>query len=166
MTPEQTLLVMQWQIAATILMGLDYFISDSIREKANTYVKCYFEEMQQRVDRDVTKAVDKFKNEFPRVLISLIQIVIGIVIFFLGRYVGDDSLGFLILLLIAAAIFIISGFNFAFNTVFDLLQTLGIAAPFRFITTFLIGSPKGPIAALGFICLSVSFYLRYTYVSA
>jgi hypothetical protein len=155
---------MKWQIAATILMGLDYFIPDSLRETANAYVKRYFSGMQQRVDRDVNKAVNEFKGELPRVLIALIQIAAGVGLFVLSRYVGESSIPLLILLLIGAMFFIISGFNFAFNTFFDLLQTLGIAAPFRFFTTFLVGSPKGPIAACGFICLMVSFYLRYTYI--
>ncbi|MFM4721128.1 hypothetical protein [Aeromonas bivalvium] len=74
MTPEQNLLIMKWQLAATILMGLDYFISDSFREKANAYVKSYFQGMQERVDADVKQAFSEFKGKLFHVLISIIQI--------------------------------------------------------------------------------------------
>ncbi|WP_421221203.1 hypothetical protein [Aeromonas enteropelogenes] len=163
MTPEQNLLIIKWQFAATILMGLDYFISDSFREKANAYVKSYFQGMQERVDADVKLAFSAFKGKLFHVLISIIQIAIGVGFFVLSRYIDENSIWLLIGTLIVAGFFIVAGFNFAFNSVFDLLTKLGMAAPFRFLTTFLVGSPKGPIAAIGFICLMISFYLRYSY---
>lgn len=163
MTPEQNLLIMKWQFAATILMGLDYFISDSFREKANAYVRSYFQGMQERVDADVKQAFSEFKGKLFHVLISIIQIAIGVGLFVLSRHIDENLIWLLIGTLLVAGFFIIAGFNFAFTTVFDLLTKLGIAAPFRFLTTFLVGSPKGPIAAIGFICLMISFYLRYSY---
>ncbi|WP_405127936.1 hypothetical protein [Pseudoalteromonas sp. PB2-1] len=163
MAPEQSLLIMKWQFAATILMGLDYFISDGFREKANLYVKNYFQAMQGRVDDDVKQALSKFKSKLFGVLISFVQIAIGVGLFLISHYIGEDSILLFVGALIAAFFFIIAGFNFAFTTVFDLLTSFGIAAPFRFLTTFLVGSPKGPIAAIGFMCLMISFYLRYSY---
>ena len=163
MTPDQNLLIIKWQFAATILMGLDYFISDSFREKANAYVKSYFQGMQKRVDADVAQAFSEFKGKLFHVFISLAQIAIGVGVFLLSRYIDENSIWLLIGALLIAGFFIIAGFNFAFTTIFDLLTKLGIAAPFRLLTTFLVGSPKGPIAAIGFICLLTSFYLRYSY---
>lgn len=163
MTPEQSLLIMKWQFAAAILMGLDYFIPDSFREKANAYVKNYFQGMQERVDTNIKHAFSEFKGKLFRILISLVQITIGVGLFAVGRHIGENSIWLLIGALLVAGFFIIAGFNFAFTAVFDFLTSLGIAAPFRFLTTFLVCSPKGPIAAIGFICLMVSFYLRYSY---
>ncbi|KJF99481.1 tryptophan-rich sensory protein [Photobacterium leiognathi] len=163
MTPEQNLLIMKWQFAATILMGLDYFISDSFREKANAYVRGYFQGMQERVDADVKQAFSEFKGKLFHVLISIIQIAIGVGLCVLSRHIDENLIWLFIGILLVALFFIIAGVNFAFTTVFHLLTKLGIAAPFRFLTTFLVGSPKGPIAAIGFICLMISFYLRYSY---
>ncbi|MGR5392553.1 hypothetical protein [Vibrio alginolyticus] len=163
MTPEQTLLVIKWQFAATVLMGLDYFISDRFREKANTYVRNYFQGIQERVDADVVLAFSEFKGKLFHFFLSLFQIGIGGGLFVLSRYIDENSLLLLVGILIIAVFFIIAGFNFAFSAVFNLLVKLGIAGPFRFLTTFLVGSPKGPIAAIGFICLMISFYLRYSY---
>lgn len=163
MTPEQTLLVIKWQFLATALMGLDYFISDNFREKANAYIKNYFQGVQHRVDADVIKAFSEFKGKIFHVFFSLIQIAIGVGFFAVSRYIDENLLLLLIATLILSAFFIVAGFNFAFNVFFNLLTQLGIAAPFRFITTFLVGSPKGPIAAIGFLCLMISFYLRYSY---
>lgn len=163
MTPEQNLLVMKWQFAATILMGLDYFISDSFRSKANLYVKNYFRGVQERIDADVVQAFSEFKGKVFQFFVSLIQIIIGFGLFCFGLGIDGELIWLLVGVLLTAVFFIVSGLSFAFDSVFDLLAKLGIAAPFRFITTFLVGSPKGPIAAIGFICLMISFYLRYSY---
>nr|WP_278995729.1 hypothetical protein [Plesiomonas shigelloides] len=163
MTPEQNLLIIKWQFAATLLMGLDYFISDSFREKANAYIKSYFQGMQERIDVDVKLAFSAFKGKLFHVLFSIIQIAIGVGLVVLSRHIEENSIWLLIVALIVAGFFIVAGFNFAFNTVFALLSKLGIAAPFKLLTIYLVGSPKGPIAAIGFIFLMISFYLRYSY---
>lgn len=117
MTPDQNLLIMKWQLVATILMGLDYFISDSFREKANAYVKSYFQGMQKRVDADVVQAFSEFKGKLFHVFISLTQIVIGVGLFLLSRYIDENSIWLLIGTFLIAGFFIVAGFNFAFNTV-------------------------------------------------
>lgn len=165
MTPEQSLLILKWQIAAATLMGLDYFIPDNIREKANSYVRNYFEGMQSRVDKTMTDAVIQFKSELPRILISFLQIGLGVGCFVLSGHIEAISMVAAIILMLVAIFFIVAGFNFAFNSVFNFLTTLGLATPFKLTTIFLVGSPKGPVAAIGFCCLAVSFYLRYIYIS-
>lgn len=144
-------------------MGLDYFISDKFREKANTYVRNHFQGVQQRVDADVIKAFSEFKGKLLHVFISLFQVAIGIGGFALSRYIGEYSIYLFIAVLIFSIFLIVAGFNFAFHTILDFFTKLGVVAPFRFLTTFLVSSPKGPIAAIGFLCLMVSFYLRFSY---
>lgn len=163
MAPEHELLVLKWQFAAALLMGLDYFIPDDLRAKANNYVKIYFNGMQKRVDADIAKSFSEFKGKLFRVFIAIIQISIGSFFIFISQHINTSSIYLLILILSIGGIFIISGFSFAFNAVFEFITRLGIATPFRILTTFLIGSPKGPIAAIGFLCLIISFFLRYSY---
>jgi hypothetical protein len=58
----------------------------------------------------------------------------------------------------------LGGFGLILSIVTDILVPVGLGGLFRIITTFILGSPKGPLAAIGFICLCISFALRYNFL--
>lgn len=144
-------------------MGFDYFLPVQLRDKLDQYVKTYFKVVHHRMDNSVKEAVNEFIPLLPRVVISLFQILFGSLCFYISHKTEEYSEIISILLLIPFLIYVIAGFNFAFSAVFDLLKTLGLAAPIRLVTTFLIHSPKGPVSAVGFLCLCISFYLSYIF---
>jgi len=165
LSPEESIFVLKWQVAATIMMGLDYFIPDAWRLKANNIVKNYFQGVQQKLDSDVALAVGDFKKDLPHIAISVTQVALGIALLLTRKSLPEEFVLTKFIILIIALFIIISGISFAFGSVLSLLQTLGVAGPFRVFTMFLVSSPKGPLAAIGFIFLAISFYLRYTYIS-
>ena len=76
MTPEQQLIIMKFQFAAALLMGVDYFLPDHCRKKADANVSNYSMRVKKRVESDVKKEFGDFKSN--RILIETAKAAIGI----------------------------------------------------------------------------------------
>jgi len=164
--PEQWLLVLKWQVIVAVLMGIEYFIPVKLRRRVNKFVKRYFQVVQYRVDEDVADSTTKFRRELPRLIVFAILLVVVCGLWLVVKMIAGVSCVLAIALLVFAVIFIISGMGLVFGRVFDLSKVLGLAAPFRVLTIFLVSSHRGLIAAFGFICLLVSFCLQWSYIVA
>ncbi|WMN59561.1 hypothetical protein NI389_15495 [Pseudoalteromonas xiamenensis] len=165
MTPEQQLLVLKFQIAASILMGLDYFMPESWREKANEKAKAYFSGVQSRVDSDITSTWEYIKSKIAKIITAVVMLGLGFLMLnFNSLPILVESPAFLSLWSIAALLLLTGGFLTLSNIFMYILIPVGLGGLFRSFTTFILGSPKGPLAAIGFICLCVSFGLRYNYL--
>ena len=171
MLPEQQITVLMWQVAAALLMGLDYFCPKTIRAKADAIARSYFE----RVDRDLSTHIDKeaikLKKRLPSAGLALFFILTGALFFFVGLKADDYISSPKVLIAIAVLTFapavalLITGITFISNWLVNFFETLGVSTPFRIFVYYVLNSPKGPLAAMGFLCLCISFYLRYNYIS-
>ena len=165
MTPEQQLLILKFQIAASILMGLDYFMPESWREKANEKAKGYFSGVQSRVDSDMNSAWEYIKSKTAKIITASVMLGLAFLMLnFKSLPILMESPVFLSLWSIATLLLFSGGFLTLFNIFMDILLPIGLGGLFRAFTTFILGSPKGPLAAIGFICLCISFGLRYNYL--
>lgn len=165
MTPDQQLLILKLQIAASILMGLDYFMPESWREKANDKAKAYFFGVQSRADSNITTAWEYFKSKTAKIVASALMLSLSYgMLYFQSLPILVENPVFLSLYSIAALLLFAVGFLTLFNILMDILLPVSLGGLFRAVTTFILGSPKGPLAAIGFICLCISFGLRYNYL--
>jgi hypothetical protein len=165
MTQSQEMIVLYWQVTAAFLMGFDYFVKDVWREKANIFVRSYFAGVQDRIDHDLKLSWGRFTSKVP-------QIMGGVI--FLGAYwflmevvipVFESPVAVVSLTLFAFVLFS-GGFLSIFQIFMELFIPVGLGLSLRAVTTFLVSSPKGAIAAMGMLCLFISFILRYVYISA
>lgn len=69
------------------------------------------------------------------------------------------------LLVMAVVLLFAVGFITLFSIIVDLLVPVGFGGSLRIFTSFVLGSPKGPLAAIGFTILMVSFLFRSSYLS-
>jgi hypothetical protein len=165
LTPDQLLLILKFQIAASFLMGLDYFMPESWREKANGKAKDYFSGMQGTVDSDMKSAWEDIKSKSAKIFVSVLMLSLSFaMVYFKNLSILIESPVFLSLWPIFSLILFIGGFLTLFSIFRDILLPVGLGELFRAFTTFVLGAPKGPLAAVGFICLCISFGLRYNYL--
>ncbi|MRJ44857.1 hypothetical protein KF946_00955 [Idiomarina loihiensis] len=165
MTPDQQLIILKLQIAASILMGLDYFMPESWREKANEKAKAYFSGVQSRIDSDITSAWEYIKSKVAKIITAVVMLGLAfLMLYFKSLPIIVESPVFLSLWSIAPLLLFTGGFLTLFSIFMDILLPVGLGGLFRALTTFILGSPKGPLAAIGFICLCLSFFLRYNYI--
>ncbi len=147
-------------------MGLDYFLPESWREKANEKAKAFFSGVQESADSDLKSAFLYLKSQTLKIVTSLIMVALS----FAMLKLGSSSLikeypVFLALWSIASMLLFSGGFLTLFHIFMDILTPVGVGGFFRAITTFIVSSPKGPLAAIGFICLCISFSLRYNFLA-
>jgi hypothetical protein len=164
MTPSQEMTVLYWQAGAACLMGFDYFVKDAWREKANAAVRLYFAGVQARVDHDLQLSWEYFKSKIPRLTSGAIFLGVWWFLMNVVLPIPQSPTATALLALLAIGFFA-GGFLGVFQVFMELYIPVGMGLAFRTVTTFLVSSPKGPIAAIGMLCLFVSFALRHAYIA-
>jgi hypothetical protein len=156
------LAILKWQIAASGLMSIDYFMPLSWRGRINRVLVDYFTGVQGSIDADLRSAMSYLWVKKWAISVAILSLAASLVIshFLIGSRNGQHSM----LTVIEAFVFIVL---FAFAVV-GLCQTLTpVAVPFllgtplRGISTFLTRTEKGPLSGIGFLCLIISFAMRY-----
>ncbi|MFA5670757.1 MAG: hypothetical protein WC967_16100 [Balneolaceae bacterium] len=164
----QETIILNLQFVATILMGIDYFISEKLKEKIDTYLKLKIEQFQQSTDNKVitltnllkTDGFIKFKKSLLYLILWLsITIVTGMLVgkYILSEYAGIIYLVGIIISMILSWFFIKHSFDFIVENILVFI----IPITFRIFTTFILFVKKGVLAGLGILILLISFGCRY-----
>ena len=163
MNSSESLLILYLQISAAILMGTDYFFSDSIKIKIDEVTRSYFNNMQSRVDKDISSSIKDITSKKNKLFIFIYFCMAGTVIMSLA-YALDSYYIVLgaILKTVSVTLFGVA-VVYIFDTAFRATSTLIAAAPFRLLTYVLLRAPKGPLSTIGFFILLLSFYLEYKF---
>ncbi|MDP3856511.1 MAG: hypothetical protein Q8Q73_01980 [Stagnimonas sp.] len=167
MTNEQHLVVLYWQAAAALLMGVDYFLPSAAKEVTDTYVRKYLAGVSVRVDESFNKAIQEFiiANRW-RLFLAVVFLAIAFLSLHSIRFLAPDSSPLLVVFISLAAMFFFAGSILPLATTFiGLVVPVGVGSVFAVLLVFLSKSPKGPVAAGGMFCLFISFLVRYSYVA-
>lgn len=166
MIPE--IIILNLQFVATILMGIDYFISEKRKKEIDAYLKLKIEHLQQSTDNKViiltnllrTDGFKRFKKSFIYLILCMsITIVTGLI---LGKYILSEYA--VIIYLIGIIISMVLSYFFikhSFDFIVKNILVFVIPIIFRIFTTFILFVKKGILAGLGILILLISFGCRY-----
>lgn len=161
-------IILNLQFIATILMGIDYFISEKLKGKIDSYLKLKIEQFQKSADNKMIVLTNSLKTDgfikFKKSLIYLIlwisiTIATGIIV---GKYILSEYIGIIYLIGIIISI-ILSWFfiNHFFDFIVKNILVFIFPIIFRIFTTFILFVKKGVLAGLGILILLISFGCRY-----
>jgi CBS-domain-containing membrane protein len=166
-TADQQFIILQLQFFAALFMGVDYFMPDSWRAKINEHVSMYVSGVQGRVDEDLISAWQHVKHNSTKIFVAIFSLTACYLIAALTKTPLLQEYQILnSLLVIAVALLFTAGFLTLFKIIVDLLVPVGFGGSLRLFTSFILGSPKGPLAAIGFTILMVSFLVRRSYLGS
>jgi len=150
------------EIAAALMMGLDYFFGRSVLAKINQTSRTYVRGVQAQVDIDISDSARRVMGFWPQLLVGVVMSLAFVSLFYASTLLFKNDHAWLGLGASLLSLFAFSSAAFAFLSYFfpPVLNIL-IALPFRIGTTLLLASPKGPIAAAGFGALLISLWLKY-----
>jgi len=163
--------ILHLQSAAALLMGYDYFVSDALKSKANALAADVVRTHQSQLDEKLKKQFGVFLIWVPRISTGIFYSVICTAFYISTKGLTSPGAAPEFKLL---GIFLLLGFLFfgwrAAKHLIDAF-TNGVVpftfpALFRVVTTFLLYSSKGAIAALGMLFLITSFIFRYANAGA
>ena len=160
------LTILHLQAASTLLMGYDYFLSDSLKGKANVVATDIARTYQAQLDAKLAAQVGVFRSWMPTLFTGLFYAVLCFGLFVFIQALTSKDLGEA-----GPIVALVMLFPFVWYSrlaVKQLTDAFGNGVlPFTFpvvgrvITTFLLYSSKGAIAALGMLFLVTSFTCRY-----
>ncbi|WP_299188137.1 hypothetical protein [uncultured Psychrobacter sp.] len=162
MTQFGELTILYFQISAALMMGWDYFIPKDWRNNTDGFLNKYFSYVHSNVDKDFKQALESLKLNIFIILLSLAPLVVSYLIFkshILLNFQFSPFVGFFIMLIFL--IFILGGLLVFLSIISPLLLPLGLSGIFKVITKFIISTEKGSFSGLGFLCLLVSFMMKY-----
>jgi hypothetical protein len=165
MTNEQQILITNWQLAASILMGIEYFLPTSLKERADNHFKNYLMGIEGRVDQTIFQGLKEIWDDKIKVLmgISFFSIFyLSLITVEALRNSGHLWAGLLIS--IVGLMFMVVGLYLVMVITLPRLLPISYGLPFRLGLFLMRVCPKGPIAATGLVCLFISFALRYAYL--
>lgn len=166
MTDEELLIVLYWQSAATLFLGIDYFIPNKIIAYFNKMLVRYFNDVKENIKYEMVISLKDFKKNVSELKMATVSIIFGIFIFYLVHIVGQYFPITSIIFIILSIFFLFIGIVLMFAIIFDLIKTLGFATPFILLILGIIHSPKGPLGAAGVGCFLISLAVQYSYISA
>ncbi|MDO8177474.1 MAG: hypothetical protein Q7T62_04450 [Undibacterium sp.] len=165
MVPEITILNLQ--LAASVLMGYDYFLSDALKAQANAFAADVVKTYQSQTDARLKAQAGIFRTWIPVIISGIVYATIGSAVYFLGKTLAFK--GAPIELQIIGAVLMFAVIYFVWRASKQLIDAFThgvlpftIPAILRVIFTFLLYSSKGAIAALGMLFLVTSFLFRYS----
>lgn len=160
--PFEELTILYFQVAAAVMMGWDYFTPKTWRLYMDGVLGKYFGGVQSNFDKDINQSFEFLKVNIPRVLASFLAFGLAYLVLKFGASFDGSSRPEVALITGLLYLFLVSGgFLTLVNIIFPLLVPLGMGGIFKAITKFLTSTEKGPLAGLGFLCLLVSFVMRY-----
>ena len=149
------------QAVAAALMGSDYFMPKAIRVKTNEILRGYFSGVRNRSYDGIGMfwkyaLSNKWKTIYPTVYLTTLTVFV----LHFGQSTLETRMNlallFLVLLIGMFYMFLISIY------ILDrLVSALMLNMPLVSISYFLERTEKGPLAAIGFIILVITFILRY-----
>jgi hypothetical protein len=160
--------IINLQFIATVLMGIEYFISEQNKNKIDLYLKFKIESVQKYIDKKLIKSSHLLKTDgffkFKKALLYLVlwvtvTISTGIIV---GKYLLSGyaeviySIGIIISMILSW--FFIKHF---FNLIIENILVFLLPSLLRIFTTFILFIKKGAIAGLGIFILLLSFGCRY-----
>ena len=155
------LAILKWQIAASALMGVDYFMPRSWRERLNNMLVRYFTGVQGNIDADIKSAASYLWGVRIALLVALLCLAASWAIshFFFGL---RNALPTLFLISVFAFIVLFGcGIVGLSQLLVPAIIPFLVGGPMRGVITFLTKTEKGPLAGIGFLCLIISFAARY-----
>ena len=166
MTTTQELTVLKLQIVASVLMGADYFLMDTIREKLNGFIRSYAEGVASSADNDMKARFELLRSNLWHLLTYVAGLILAYLLFRLGGWLAQTQQ---VELAILALLLTIVLFGICVSQIFSLItHTLALTPVYLLIkamTIFVSKSPKGALAALGMVFLFISFGVRYIYIN-
>ena len=156
--------ILNLQLSASICMGYEYFLSDNIKIKVDSWAKKLAQNVQKESDQKIKQQFTVLRRNLRYLLVGILFLTIGIASFRSISIVENDPSYFAIAIIFGflAVFFILSGIN----TVMERMIIEGMApmvVPLgkKVITTYLLFTSKGVIAGTGMLLLLASFWCRY-----
>ena len=154
--------VLNLQFTASLLMGYDYFLSETLKRKLNESASDYVKSRQDNIDEMLRNRARTFISVRPVLFAGII-----LALLFWGSLSMMKIAGKLwgaygvIILAILALLFLMAATRPLITAFAEGVLPLTAQAIFRAVTSFLLFSSKGVIAAFGLIFLLASFACRY-----
>ena len=157
------LTILNLQMIASVLMGYDYFLSDSLKEHANVAVSDYVKARQDFVDQALRAQTSLFFRTLPILLSGVVFAALCWGSLSLMRFVGavTGSYWGILVLGILSLFFMVAAMRKLTDGLTQGVLPYTFPVMYRLITSFLLFSSKGAIAALGMLFLAASFSCRY-----
>lgn len=160
------LTILHLQSVATVLMGYDYFLSDTLKEKANVVAGDIARTYHAQLDEKLKTQMGVFRSWLPTLITGAFYIALCFGLFVLIQTLANSKLGIAGSL---AALLLLFPFLWYSNRAIKQVTNAFVngVLPFTFpafgrvIITFLLYSSKGTIAALGMLFLFAAFVSRY-----
>lgn len=154
--------ILSLEIAAALMMGLDYFFGRSVLAKVNRASRIYVRGVQAQVDRDISYNARRVIRFWPQMLVGVVMSLAFISLLYASSLLFKNDHAWLGIGVSLLSLFAFSSAAFALlGYFFPPTLNILIALPFRIGTTLLLASPKGPVAAAGFGALLISLWLKY-----
>ncbi|OUI80742.1 hypothetical protein HK22_04640 [Gluconobacter sp. DsW_056] len=163
---EKNIIIMQ--AVSAILMGSDYFMPEPLRKSINEPLREYFLGVKERSLKPFPDYWKFFWENKKKTIYPLIFVFITAVFF---KYIQELIYGIFsyfpwlppVLILFWLAAFSISVALMSNYVINQLIVLIFLAAPITGVSFFLEKSGKGPMAAIGFVVLMISFFIRYNH---
>lgn len=164
----QETIILNLQFIATILMGIDYFISEKRKEEINIYLKLKVEQLQRFTDNKMLLLTNSLKTDgFRKFKKSLMYLILWISItiltfIILGKYFLSEYaeiiyfIGIMISMILSC--FFVKHF---LDFIAENILVFVIPIILRIFTTFILFIKKGVLAGLGMFILLISFGCKY-----
>ncbi|WP_158677506.1 hypothetical protein [Chromobacterium vaccinii] len=146
-------------------MGYDYFLSEPLKGKFNAFANDVVRTYQAQLDEELNEKIGTFKSWLPTLATGVFYILVLVAIFIGVKLI---SLAKSPIFIIPAMILLIGSLRFSIKASRDLssafahgLMPLTRPMLLRVVTSFLLYSSKGSVAALGMLFLITAFICRY-----
>lgn len=158
--------ILNLQAVAAFLMGYDYLLSKDLKEKANAISESSALTYKNQIDEKLKLQIEIFRSWLPSLYTGLLYILIVFILYFVIELFMYFNLGVIGSLISVLLLFPFIWYSYRAAAKIANATANGIT-PFllpvlaRALTSFLLYSSKGVIAALGFVFLLASFVCRY-----
>jgi len=158
-------IVLHLQTVAATLMGYDYFLSERLKGKFSAFANDVVKTYQAQLDEELNAKIGTLKSWLPTLMTGIFYLLVCLVIFIGAKLITYAKSP---IFLIPSMILLIGSLRFSLKASKDLSKAFShglmpLTRPMlsRVITSFLLYSSKGSIAALGMLFLIAAFFCRY-----
>lgn len=159
----QELTIIHLQFIAALLMGYDYLISEKLKEKANIVTTDLVKGQQDVIDLKLKEQINKSFQTVPMILSGTILGIVSWGLWLLNRLAIESggNIWVIIFLFILFLFFISAAFQGLLRGFIEGILPFTLPIILRTISSFLLYSSKGAIAATGMLFLIAAFICRY-----
>ena len=149
------------QALAAVLMGSDYFMPTTVRDRVNRPIRIYISGVRVNTSNHIMSLyrfamANKSKTVYPAIYVTSFTTIL--------LHFGQPAPGHMLSKLAVSAgalINLIAVMLVCRYLLSELVVLLVVAVPLGFLCMFLERSEKGPLAAVGFTVLLISLCVRY-----